>query len=219
MENETETLKEKVVFEHSFLLPSDPLLLLPFTPSFLAYLTNVGCSGHRGTVHNLLKWVRKSMWGEKWGVLCYLLLDLQAEWVKDGGSWLWRWRWGTLSLGHRNHAVVCQAEHRGSFSLSVSVLQLFSPCTSHWFSTLCACLSSSACSPILTCRMSARGDSACHLPVYLKETWFNILMVELGIYRCLLIECELRLNSAAILGTQEFPPLWCKVAWSKYYWC
>lgn len=51
-------------------------------------------------------------------------------------------------------------------------------CSLHAFPSLL----SSACRHTLTCCMSPCGNPACHLSIYLKETRFNLLIAEPGIY-------------------------------------
>lgn len=53
-------------------------------------------------------------------------------------------------------------------------------------------LLSSACRHTLTCCMSPCGNPACHLSIYLKETRFNLLIAEPGIYWCIFIVCWLK---------------------------
>lgn len=63
-------------------------------------------------------------------------------------------------------------------------------------------LLSSACRHTLTCCMSPCGNPACHLSIYLKETRFNLLIAERGIYWCIFIRRWLSLNNWVILGTR-----------------
>lgn len=190
------------------LLPNPPFSAIssPFNPSFPAHSTRARCSGLRGSLRGWSDWEQRMVRGERWEALCSLLLAPREGEVEGGGSCLWKCGGGGVSPRAAQPLLSSVTPSTGTVSLSLS----FSFCSSlsqfllssvshhtptyrHRRSPLLLSLSlalcmpfpsllSSACRHTFTCCMSPCGNPACHLSIYLKETRFNLLMAERGIY-------------------------------------
>lgn len=111
-------------------------------------------------------------------------------WPSGEGRWRkWRWWWGYVTPWAAQPLLSTVTLSTGTLFL-ISSDSLHSPttvtlppsfsftCSLHAFPSLL----SSACRHTLTCCMSPCGNPACHLSIYLKETRFNLLIAEPGIY-------------------------------------
>lgn len=182
----------------SFLQPPIPAMSSPFNPSFLAHSTHDWCSGLRGPVLGWLDREHRLVWGERWDVLCSLPLALREKEVEGGGCWLWRCGGGYVMPQAAQPLLLSVTPSTGTLLFLFS--SCFSPHTVSLFPSFSFSYSlhafqsllSSACRHTLTCCMSPCGNPACHLSIYLKETRFNLLIAEPGIYWCIFIVCWLK---------------------------